>query len=80
MSLKDLDNYILGIEEEIEIKDLNTGVHLTELNDVKNVLRKRSRNSHRGPTARLALSPAQRARRGFLLLNLTWPSGRKRPC
>jgi len=70
MSLKDLDNYILGIEEEIEIKDLNTGVHLTELNDVKNVLRKRSRNSHKGTYGKVGFVSGSKGMAGACVLNL----------
>jgi len=70
MSLKSLDNYILGIEEEVEITDTNEGVCLTELNDVKNVLTKRSRNSHKGTYGKVGFVSGSKGMAGACVLNL----------
>ena len=44
MSLKELDDYILGNSEKIDISNYNiANVHLIELNDIKGIIKKRNR-------------------------------------
>ena len=71
MTLKDLDNYILGIEETA-VSDINKipNVHLTEFNDVKNVLKKRSRNSHKGTYGKVGFVSGSKGMAGACVLNL----------
>lgn len=70
MNLKDLDNYILGVQEEIEnISEFNN-VHLTEFNDIKDVLRKRSRNSHKGTYGKAGFVSGSKGMAGACVLNL----------
>ena len=72
MSLKDFDDYILGIEEEATISEINKipNVHLTEFNDIKNVLKKRSRNSHKGTYGKVGFVSGSKGMAGACILNL----------
>ncbi|MDD4089664.1 MAG: NAD(P)H-hydrate dehydratase [Tissierellia bacterium] len=72
MSLKDFDDYILGIEEEATISEINKipNVHLTEFNDIKNVLKKRSRNSHKGTYGKVGFVSGSKGMAGACVLNL----------
>ena len=71
MTLKDLDDYILGIEETA-VSDINNipNVYLTEFNDVKNVLKKRSRNSHKGTYGKVGFVSGSKGMAGACVLNL----------
>jgi len=70
MSLKDLDGYILGIEEEVEVSELYESVYLTGFNDVKNILIKRSRNSHKGTYGKVGFVSGSKGMAGACVLNL----------
>lgn len=69
MSLKDLDNFILGIEEDFLFGDL-ANVHITKFNDLKNILKKRSRNSHKGTYGKVGFVSGSRGMAGAAVLNL----------
>lgn len=66
-----LDNYILGIVEEVssEFNEM-TNVHLTEFTDVKNILKKRNRNSHKGTYGRIGFVSGSKGMAGACVLNL----------
>lgn len=71
MRFSKLDNYILGIEEKINISELNnTNVHLTEFQDVKNIFKKRSRNSHKGNYGKIGFVSGSKGMAGACVLNL----------
>ena len=68
MSLTDLDSYILGVTEEVEVSE--NYVHLTEFNDVKDILKKRSRNSHKGTYGKVGFVSGSKGMAGACVLNL----------
>lgn len=72
MNLKDFDNYILGIEEEATVSKINKipNVYFTEFNDIKNVLKKRSRNSHKGTYGKVGFVSGSKGMAGACVLNL----------
>lgn len=72
MNLTYLDNYILGIDEEAPFSELNksTNVHLTEFDDVKNIIKKRSRNSHKGTYGKVGIVSGSKGMAGAAVLNL----------
>lgn len=70
--MSSLDNYILGMDEEAAIKEINkiTDVHLTELDDVKNIIKKRIRNSHKGTYGKVGFVSGSKGMAGAAVLNL----------
>lgn len=66
------DKYILGIDEEIFFSDLynNSKVYVTELDDVKYILKKRSRDSHKGTYGRVGIVSGSKGMAGASVLNL----------
>lgn len=72
MSLTNLDNYILGIDEEVNFSEFhkNTNVHLTEFHNVKNIITKRSRNSHKGTYGKVGIVSGSKGMAGAAVLNL----------
>jgi len=72
MNITDLDNYILGIDEEATISELdnNTNVHLIEFHDVKNIIKKRSRNSHKGIYGQVRVVSGSKGMAGAAVLDL----------
>lgn len=64
-----LDEYILGIEEEIFLEP-HDKVSLTKIDDVKDVLKKRSRNSHKGTYGRVGIVAGSKGMAGAAVLNL----------
>ncbi|HQB62841.1 MAG TPA: NAD(P)H-hydrate dehydratase [Sedimentibacter sp.] len=70
MNMKDLDNYILGIKEEADIFSELDNVRLTKLDDVKNILIKRSRNSHKGTYGKAGFVSGSKGMAGACVLNL----------
>lgn len=69
--MKMLDNYILGIEEKInyEFNEM-PNVRITEITDVKNVLKKRKRNSHKGTYGKVGFVTGSKGMAGACVLNL----------
>lgn len=66
-----LDNYILGIEEDIDILKLNnSSLYLTEFQDIKDTLIKRSRNSHKGTYGKVGFVSGSKGMAGAAVLNL----------
>lgn len=72
MNLTYLDNYILGIDEEAPFFELNksTSVHLTEFDDVKKIIKKRNRNSHKGTYGKVGIVSGSKGMAGAAVLNL----------
>ena len=66
-----LDNYILGIAEEVS-SDFNQmpNLHLTEFTDVKNILIKRNRNFHKGTYGKVGFVSGSKGMSGACVLNL----------
>lgn len=69
---KNFDNYILGNSDDLAfadyIDDLN--VYITEFNDIKNILHKRSRNSHKGSYGKVGIVSGSKGMAGAAVLNL----------
>ena len=66
-----LDNYILGIEEDSNISELNiSSLYLTEFYDIKDTLIKRSRNSHKGTYGKVGFVSGSKGMAGAAVLNL----------
>jgi len=71
MSLKELDDYILGNSEKIDISNYNiANVHLIELNDIKGIIKKRNRNSHKGTYGKVGFISGSKGMAGACVLNL----------
>ncbi len=72
MNIKDLDNYILGIDETAEAAVLkeNINIHLTEFDDIKNIIKKRNRNSHKGTYGKVGIVSGSKGMAGAAVLNL----------
>lgn len=67
----DLDKYILGIDEEISFLESDyLKVSLTKFDDVKYVLKKRSRDSHKGTYGRVGIVSGSKGMAGASVLNL----------
>lgn len=68
----DLDKYILGIIDTpcLPMEKGNIEVSLTEYEDIKNVLKKRSRDSHKGTYGRVGFLCGSRGMAGAAVLNL----------
>lgn len=71
MKVPDIDRYILGIDEEpcAALKAENRNISLTRLEDVKNVIRKRKRDSHKGTYGRVGFLSGSRGMAGAAVLN-----------
>lgn len=69
---KNFDNYILGNSDEISFADYNDdlNVYITEFNDIKNILHKRSRNSHKGSYGKVGIVSGSKGMAGAAVLNL----------
>ena len=66
-----LDNYILGIEEDSNISELNiSSLYLTEFYDIIDTLIKRSRNSHKGTYGKVGFVSGSKGMAGAAVLNL----------
>lgn len=72
MVKENLDNYILGNVDEILISEFNNDkcFCLTELDDVKNIIKKRSRNSHKGTYGKAGFVSGSKGMAGAAVLNL----------
>ncbi|HHZ02611.1 MAG TPA: NAD(P)H-hydrate dehydratase [Tissierellia bacterium] len=71
MSLTSLDNFILGIDEEVSISALkNTYVKLIELKDVEGTFKKRKRDSHKGSYGKVGFVTGSKGMAGAAVLNL----------
>lgn len=66
-----LDKYILGITDipDMEIENKNISVNLTKYEDVKNVLKKRIRDSHKGTYGRVGILSGSKGMAGAAALN-----------
>ncbi len=69
---KNFDNYILGNSDEISFADYNDdlNVYITEFNDIKNILHKRSRNSHKGSYGKVGIVSGSKGMAGAAVLSL----------
>ena len=67
-----LDNYILGITDEINLAEENESLklHLINCEDVKRIIRKRSRDSHKGTYGRIGMVSGSKGMAGAAVLNL----------
>ncbi len=67
-----LDNYILGIEEAFLGYNNNgdVSVFLTEFNDIKGVIKKRVRNSHKGTYGRVGIVSGSKGMAGAAVFNI----------
>lgn len=72
MTKENLDDYILGNIDEIQISEFNNekDVSLVEFDDVKNIIQKRSRNSHKGAYGKAGFVSGSRGMAGAAVLNL----------
>lgn len=70
--MKTLDNYILGVEEEANISEINKmpNIHLSEFNDIKNFMVKRRRDSHKGTYGKVGFVSGSKGMAGAAVLNL----------
>lgn len=68
---KYLDKYVLGIEENIEIlKEHSSNIKLTSIDDVRNIIVKRKRDSHKGTYGRIGFFSGSKGMAGAAVLNL----------
>lgn len=67
-----LDNYILGIEEAFPGSGNNgdASIFLTEFNDVKGVIKKRVRNSHKGTYGKVGIVSGSKGMAGAAAFNI----------
>lgn len=72
MCITDLDNYILGIDEHAPILELNKNINvqLIEFHDIQNIIKKRSRNSHKGTYGKVGIVSGSKGMAGAAVLNL----------
>lgn len=70
--MKTLDNYILGVEEEANISEINKmpNIHLSEFNDIKRFMVKRRRDSHKGSYGKVGFVTGSKGMAGAAVLNL----------
>jgi NAD(P)H-hydrate epimerase len=70
--VKDIDNYILGITDIQNqlINDTVFNINLTKYNDVKNLIKKRNRDSHKGTYGRVGMLSGSKGMAGAAVLNL----------
>ncbi len=66
------DNYILGITDEIPISEISSEkkISLVELDDVKDIIKKRSRNSHKGTYGKVGFVSGSKGMAGAAVLNI----------
>ncbi|MDD4504245.1 MAG: NAD(P)H-hydrate dehydratase [Clostridiaceae bacterium] len=69
--LKDIDKYILGITDtpNISIVSQSLNTNLTEYENVKNIIKKRNRNSHKGTYGRVGILSGSKGMAGAAVLN-----------
>ncbi len=69
--ISDIDKYILGIIDtpNVSIKNQNIKLSLTEYDDVKNIIKKRSRDSHKGTYGRVGFLSGSKGMAGAAVLN-----------
>ncbi len=69
---KVLDNYILGNEETFPDFDniRDTSIFLTEVNDIKSIIKKRVRNSHKGTYGKVGIVSGSKGMAGAAVLNI----------
>ncbi len=67
-----MDDYILGITDipDMLIESKNIKINLTEYCDVKNVIKKRVRDSHKGTYGRVGFLSGSQGMAGAAVLNL----------
>lgn len=67
-----VDNYILGNVDEVPSSEFNnlTRFFLTEFDDIKNTIKKRSRNSHKGTYGKVGMVSGSKGMAGAAILNL----------
>lgn len=68
--INDINKYILGISDNFNILSANQNIKLTEYNDVKNVINKRCRDSHKGTYGRVGILSGSKGMAGAAILNL----------
>lgn len=68
--MTELDKYILGISEYYDISDIKVKIQLTGFKDACNVLKKRSRDSHKGTYGRVGILSGSKGMAGAAVLNL----------
>ncbi len=66
-----IDGYILGIEDKIDVKECQANnIHLIQLNDVRRIITKRKRDSHKGTYGRVGMLSGSKGMAGAAVLNL----------
>lgn len=69
--MKDIDRYILGLTDEVNVdhyKDLN--IILTNIDNVKNTIKKRKRSSHKGTYGKIGFLSGSKGMAGAAVLNI----------
>jgi ADP-dependent NAD(P)H-hydrate dehydratase / NAD(P)H-hydrate epimerase len=66
-----MDKYILGITDtpSVRMQNQNIKIYLTEFNDVKGIIKKRSRSSHKGTYGRVGVLSGSKGMAGAAVLN-----------
>ncbi|MDF2673679.1 MAG: NAD(P)H-hydrate dehydratase [Clostridiales bacterium] len=69
--INEIDKYILGLTDtpNLQIENQNIKISLTEYDDVKNILKKRSRDSHKGTYGRVGFLSGSKGMGGAAVLN-----------
>jgi ADP-dependent NAD(P)H-hydrate dehydratase / NAD(P)H-hydrate epimerase len=69
--IKVMDKYILGIIDtpNMQIENQNIKINLTEYEDVKNIIKKRNRDSHKGSYGRVGILSGSKGMAGAAVLN-----------
>lgn len=70
--MNEINKYILGITDVVDTERCyeNAKVKLTEYNDVKKIIKKRSRDSHKGTYGRVGMLSGSKGMAGAAVLNL----------
>lgn len=69
--MNDIDKYILGIRDEFNVNEYkHINISLTEINDVKNIIKKRNRDSHKGTYGRIGFLSGSKGMAGAAVLNI----------
>lgn len=67
---EELDKYILGNSETVNLQDYCEAIKLTTLDDVRNIIKKRKKDSHKGTYGRVGMLSGSKGMAGAAVLNL----------
>lgn len=68
--INDIEKYILGTSDNFNMLSDNQNIKLTEYCDVKNVIKKRNRDSHKGTYGKVGILSGSKGMAGAAILNL----------